>query len=406
MKTVLMGIGTAQPASRITQDEALVFSRERFARSEREARLLTALYRRSGVHERALTVAEPDCAAFPGDDGRPQVHRHGYGASHTHHEDEAGKVDTERSFYPATRHAEDCGPTTAERMRCYAAHATPLAARACRAALADAAVGPEMVTHLITASCTGFSAPGVDLRLIRTLGLPPTTRRTHIGFMGCHGAFNALQVGRSHCLAHRAAVVLVASVELCSLHFTYGFEPDRLVANALFADGAGAAVLRRGQDERGDTQIRDGAPAKTAGSAWSLTATGSCLLEASEREMTWDIGDHGFEMTLSSRVPEVIGAQLRPWLTHWLGEQGLGLRDVGSWAVHPGGPRVLAAVERALDLPTGATQVSRDVLRESGNMSSATVLFIVERLMRRDAARPCVALGFGPGLVAETMLFR
>jgi predicted naringenin-chalcone synthase len=120
--------------------------------------------------------------------------------------------------------------------------------------------------------------------------------------------------------------------------------------------------------------------------------------------MTWVIGEHGFEMTLSTRVPDLIGQRLRPWLESWLAERGLKLGDVASWAIHPGGPRILTAIEKALGLRTEATAVSREVLGSCGNLSSATVLFLLDRLLSRQAARPCVALGFGPGLVAEAML--
>jgi predicted naringenin-chalcone synthase len=122
--------------------------------------------------------------------------------------------------------------------------------------------------------------------------------------------------------------------------------------------------------------------------------------------MTWTIGDHGFDMTLSPRVPGLIATYLRPWLEDWLAQHELHLSDIGSWALHPGGPRVLAAVEEALGLPAGTAQHSRAVLADYGNMSSATILFILERLRRAGAPRPCIALGFGPGLVAEAALFR
>src|SRR5437773_11629928 len=121
--------------------------------------------------------------------------------------------------------------------------------------------------------------------------------------------------------------------------------------------------------------------------------------------MTWSVGDHGFEMTLSKRVPGLIAAHLRPWLEAWLRPHGLAPADVASWAVHPGGPRILTAVEEALGLDRSATAVSREVLATCGNMSSPTVLFILDRLQRAGAARPCVALGFGPGLAAEAALF-
>jgi predicted naringenin-chalcone synthase len=121
--------------------------------------------------------------------------------------------------------------------------------------------------------------------------------------------------------------------------------------------------------------------------------------------MRWTIGDHGFEMELSPRVPDLIKQHLRPWFESWLGRQGLVLADVGSWAVHPGGPRILTAVEESLGLDREALGVSREVLAEYGNMSSPTVLFILDRLRERQAPRPCVMLGFGPGLMAETALF-
>jgi predicted naringenin-chalcone synthase len=120
--------------------------------------------------------------------------------------------------------------------------------------------------------------------------------------------------------------------------------------------------------------------------------------------MTWRIGDHGFRMTLSARVPDLIEAHLTGWVVAWLAEQGLALGDVRSWAVHPGGPRILSSVERALGLERASSQVSREVLAECGNMSSATILFILDRFKRLEAPRPCVALAFGPGLVVEALL--
>ncbi len=120
--------------------------------------------------------------------------------------------------------------------------------------------------------------------------------------------------------------------------------------------------------------------------------------------MSWKIGDHGFAMTLSKQVPNLIARHLKPWLTQWLAQNGLRVEDVGSWAIHPGGPRVLVAVEESLGLRPEQTAASRAVFADCGNMSSPTVLFIIDRLRRADAPRPCVAIGFGPGLVAEAAL--
>jgi predicted naringenin-chalcone synthase len=273
----------------------------------------------------------------------------------------------------------------------YEAEALPLAERAARAALDASGVRAGDITHLVTVSCTGFAAPGFDIGLMKRLGLPATAERTHVGFMGCHGGLNGLRAAAAYTGSDPSARVLLCCVELCSLHFHYVWDPKRLVANALFADGASALV---------------GVPETAApAGAWVRRASGSCLFPDSESAMTWNIGDHGFDMTLSSRVPNLLRAGLRPWLEGWLARHGLRVEDVATWAVHPGGPRVLTDIEAALGLPEGTTAVSREVLSECGNMSSATVLFVLQRLLRRGAPAPCVALGFGPGLVAESALF-
>jgi predicted naringenin-chalcone synthase len=274
-------------------------------------------------------------------------------------------------------------------MAVYESEAPALALRSCAGALAAAGTLPAEITHLVTVSCTGFAAPGFDIALVNELGLPPTLQRTHVGFMGCHGALNGLRVANAFATADPAARVLVCSVELCSLHYHYGWDPPKVVANALFADGSGALV---------------GAAAGPPG-AWRLTASGSCLVPEAADAMTWTIGDHGFGMTLSKRIPEVIGARLRPWLDDWLAARGHSVAGIKSWAVHPGGPKILDAVAATLRLPADAVWASREVLAEYGNMSSATVLFILQRLRERGAAGPCVALGFGPGLNVEVALF-
>jgi predicted naringenin-chalcone synthase len=229
----------------------------------------------------------------------------------------------------------------------------------------------------------------VDFELIRALKLARTVERTHLGFMGCHGALNGLRVARALAMAEPGARVLLCAVELCSLHFHYPWNPKKLVANALFADGAAALV----------------GAADAGGEGWRAVASGACLFPNSAWAMTWSVGDHGFEMTLSTKVPELIARCLRPWLESWLAKHGLRIQEIQSWAVHPGGPRIVSAVEEALALPRECTAISWEVLADCGNMSSPTVLFILERLRCRGRPRPCVALGFGPGLAAEAALF-
>jgi predicted naringenin-chalcone synthase len=272
----------------------------------------------------------------------------------------------------------------------YVREALPLALKAARGALAG--IDPATITHLVTVSCTGFQAPGVDIGLIRDLPLSRSTARTHIGFMGCHGALNGLRVARGYAEADPSARVLLCCVELCSVHYHYSCVPERLVGNALFADGAAAIV---GSAVPAD-DIDD----------WRMTASGSFLFPGCEDAMSWTIGDSGFDMHLAPSVPVLIADHLAPWLDGWLAENGLKRGDIASWAVHPGGPRILAAVEGSIGLMPGTCAASRDILTKYGNMSSPTVVFILDEMRRRNAPRPCVAVGFGPGLAVEAALFR
>jgi predicted naringenin-chalcone synthase len=283
------------------------------------------------------------------------------------------------------------GPTTGERMRFFAEHASPLAEQAARLAIEKAGVDPGRITHLVTVSCTGFSAPGVDIDLIEGLNLRPTTERIQVGYMGCHGAINGLRCARALTTADAEATVLLCAVELCSLHYRFDWDPPRIVANALFGDGAAAIVGA-------------GTPVESA-QEWTVAATGSCVLPESKDAMSWRIGDHGFEMTLAATVPDLIRTHLRGWLSAWLDAHGHSIETIGSWAIHPGGPRILHACAEALGLSRERVAVSEEVLAECGNMSSPTVFFIVDRLRERQAPQPCVALAFGPGLTAEAALF-
>jgi predicted naringenin-chalcone synthase len=181
------------------------------------------------------------------------------------------------------------------------------------------------------------------------------------------------------------------------LHYHFGNIADKLIANAIFADGAAAVVGSSIPGPREQLAARH--------KEWSLAASGSCLIPGTADEMSWTVGNHGFEMTLSRKVPGSIATHLRAWLERWLEENNLKLHDIASWAIHPGGPKILSAVEESLELSAAAMAASRGVFADYGNMSSPTVLFILDRLRKSNAGRPCVALGFGPGLVVEGALF-
>jgi predicted naringenin-chalcone synthase len=366
MSLAVLAIGTAVPDAVIVQPDALRIARALIRPTTEQDTWLPSMYEGTGIRTRRSSLG----AAVLRDaiDGTRY---------------------TESVFLP-TGDPSDRGPTTAQRMDHYAELAPPLGREAALRALADSGVDPRSITHLVTVSCTGFVAPGIDRELIVGLGLAPTVLRTHVGYMGCHGAVNGLRVAGAFAGSDPRARVLLCAVELCTLHYHYQWNPGKIIANALFADGAAALV---------------GVPVTQApAGAWCVKATGSCLIPESADAMTWTIGDHGFEMTLARRVPSLIAKHLRPWLESWLSGQGLTVEGVRSWAVHPGGPRILQAVEEAVPLPSEALTASRAVFAEFGNMSSPTLLFILERLRCENAPRPCVALGFGPGLVAEAAL--
>jgi predicted naringenin-chalcone synthase len=274
-------------------------------------------------------------------------------------------------------------------MRRYEVDAMELAASAASAALLDACTRPVDISHLVTVSCTGFSAPGVDVALIENLGLPRTVSRTHIGFMGCHGALNGLRTANALSRTSGPGKVLMCCVELCSLHYQYVADRPHIIANALFSDGAAAVV---GESPGAERQ------------SWCVVDHFSCIVPNTKELMAWRIGDNGFEMCLSPDVPQVIEAELRPWLVDELSRNSLRIDDVKSWAIHPGGPRILTAAANSLAIDHALLAPSRTVLEEFGNMSSPTVLFIVEKLRRKCDSLPCVALAFGPGLAIEAAL--
>ena len=281
-------------------------------------------------------------------------------------------------------------PSTGIRNARYARCAPPLALEAAESALADADLPAAAVTHVITASCTGFFAPGVDHILVRDLGLPPQTSRLHVGFMGCYAAFPALRAADAICRADPDAVVLVDCVELCSLHVRSSSDPDVIVASSVFADGAAAAIVT----------------ARPAPRSLRIDALASTIAPSSEEEMAWTIGDEGFEMVLSGAVPRLIGANVVDAIEPLASARSADAwPEVAGWAIHPGGRSILDIVQRTLDLEDVHLAPSRGVLAERGNMSSATVLHILERHLRerRDGEQVC-AMAFGPGLTMESAL--
>ncbi len=362
-----LGWGTAVPDCILLQEEALNLACLLCAQTEEQLTWLPNLYNHTGIKTRRIVL------------DRNII------------EDIFQKKNTSQSPFLPTGNLNDRGPTTAQRMEHYQRLGTPLAIEASKRAIDDAKVEGEECTHLITVTCTGFFAPGFDYHLIKNLNLNLGISRTQIGFMGCHGSLNGLRVAHAFVKSQPSAKVILSSLELCSLHYHYGWDPQKIVANSLFADGAASVVL--------------GAPDPYCKKTWNLASSGSFILPDSSNAMTWEIGDFGFDMTLAKQVPGLIQKYLKPWLESWLNQSGLKCKEINSWALHPGGPRILSAIEEALELPPEASAFSRKILAAYGNMSSATLLFILKKMAESNAKRPCVALGFGPGLAVEAALF-
>lgn len=356
MTASILGIGTAVPATRLTQDEVRDLLAAQPGLDRRARRILDAAFDAAAIDTRHTVLG--DLGALGAGDGLRV--RDG---------------------------ALLLSPSTGARNDEFRRSAPPLFAAAARDALAAAGVSPDAVTHVVTVSCTGVFAPGPDYRLVRDLGLSSSVERDHLGFVGCAAAVPALRMAARITRSDPTAVVLVAAAELCSLHITSSDDPEQIVAASIFADGAAAAVVSAD-------------PAHAKARRLELGGFATRLSDDGERDMTWTAGDAGFEMTLTAEVPRIVGREIAGVVDDVYG----GPSAVDAWAVHPGGRSILDRVEAGLDLDPTALAASREVLRTHGNMSSATLLFIL-RDMLADPARPdgqrIATLAFGPGLTVE-----
>lgn len=368
MTARILAIGTAVPSSSLPQDAVRDLFASQPGIGRLEKRLVHAAFNASAIETRhtvldalAEAVAGVATATATGTERMPVV-------------TDSGAL---------------LAPSTGARNDTYIRVAPPLFARAATEALSAASVEPAEVTHVITVSCTGMFAPGPDYRLVRDLGLPITVERYHLGFVGCAAAVPALRAAARICAAQPEAVVLVVCCELCTLHFRAPTDTDQIVAASVFADGAAAAVVSADPARRGERWF-------------GLERFATAITSEGERDMAWTIGDEGFEMVLSAEVPRIIGREIRGAVDAFLGDD-----EVDAWAVHPGGRSVLDRAEAGLGLPADALAVSRAVLRDYGNMSSATILFILREMLAapdlRDGEK-IATIAFGPGLTLEAAL--
>ncbi len=358
----IAGIGTALPPHRADLADITRFL-TRVAEAQPEAtprfsRYVSALARRAGIGARYSVLQDylqGDCADF--------------------------------EFYPKNWRL-DPFPSTADRMSIYREAAVPLATQACLRALDQAGIGAGDITHLIVTTCTGFFAPGPDIQLIQRLGLNPSVQRSQIGFLGCYAGITGLRTAHQLIAGDPKARVLLVSVELCSLHYQRAVDVQTLVANILFGDGAAAVVLSA---EHEGPQI---------------VASETYLAPATEGEMGWHIGDHGFVMTLGEDVPQHLEGGVRPFVQQLAERAEFEIQDVQGWAIHPGSRHIVEAVGKGLGLNAQDLEISLGVLDKIGNVSSATVLFVVEALIHSGWKGPGMALAFGPGLTMEGIALR
>ncbi len=375
MSVYITAIGTAVPEHTIAQSDVARFMVQAHQLEGQEEKRLYALYRASGIRQRHSVLSDYSLTE-------------GF------------------SFFPDNKTLEPF-PDINRRMELYRHHALQLSCQAAKDCMAQMPEGfmVSQVTHLIYVSCTGMYAPGVDIELVEKLGLNTHIQRTAINFMGCYAAFNAMKVAHSIVRADANAQVLIVCTELCTLHFQKEKDEDNLLANALFADGSAAALVS--------------AKHTAMTPQLSLEQFYCDLAPEGQHDMAWKIGNFGFEMRLSSYVPAIIKNGIRQLIHNLMGRLALptgSLADseepfpIDFYAIHPGGKRILKVIEETLSIRREENNYAYQVLRQFGNMSSPTILFVLKELWQdltlRDHDKHVLGLAFGPGLTLESMLLR
>jgi alpha-pyrone synthase len=364
MEIAITAIGTANPQYKRSQLEAAELICSGMHLKPAEKRLLKSIYRATGIEYRHSVIS--DYCKAPG----------------------------EFEFFP--NNPESPFPTTADRMKIYKDNALNLALLAindCLTCLSD--FDKNEITHLVTVSCTGMYAPGIDIEIIQKLALNSTTKRTAINFMGCYGAFNGMKVADSICKAQPNAKVLLVCVELCTIHFQKNMSLDNIISNSIFADGAAAVLLQQKQNIK---------------KCLSLEGFHCDLLPQTSQEMAWGISDHGFDIVLSSYVPEIIQSGIADFTHNLLEMFKMSISNIDYFAIHPGGLKILQACEKALNINEEDNKYSYQILRNFGNMSSATVLFVLKAIWdvidKKDHHKNIFSCAFGPGLTLESLLIK
>lgn len=363
--SVITAIGTANPIYRQDQKNAAELVAFLLDLTPPQKRLLKSIYKATGIEYRH-SVLKDSCSR-------------------------AGEFE----FFP--NRSDAVFPSTAARMQIYKQNALHLALAAIEDCLLEYPdFDVSTITHVVTVSCTGMYAPGLDIEIVQHLQLNTDVQRTAINFMGCYGAFNGIKVADAICKSQLNAKVLVVCVELCTLHFQKKTDADNIISNAIFADGAACVLVETQQDQQRFFRLE----------------TFHCdLVPQTNNEMAWHISDSGFDMVLTSYVPQAIESGIALFLEKLVRKLQLSPSDVDFFAIHPGGVKILEACEQALSINPEQNKFSYDVLRNYGNMSSATVLFVLKKIWENltwkiDQDKNIFSCAFGPGLTLESMLIK
>lgn len=351
----IISIGTAVPKFCHQQSDILQFMQTVFGLNDTESRKLKFLYSQSGIDKRYSVL--PDFS-------RPV---------------------RDWKFFPASENLEPF-PSIEQRMAVYDKQAPLLSVDAIRDCLSHDHAASDL-THLITVSCTGLSAPGLDLQLVELLDLNKNIFRTSINFMGCYAAIHALKLADMICKTEPNARVMIVCTELCTLHFQKEATPDNLASSLLFGDGSAAALV---------------VPRTEGAHGLVIDSFFSGIKPNGKRDMAWELSSTGFLMTLSSYVPDLVEEDLKEIVKAGMAKTGGPVEDVSHWCIHPGGKRILQAAERSLVLKPGSLEPCYEVLREYGNLSSATILFVLKKMLKEKTIGKMFAAAFGPGLTIES----
>jgi predicted naringenin-chalcone synthase len=354
----ILSIATAVPAYCHQQSSILQFMQEIYGLGNDEQRKLKFLYQHSGIETRYSVV--PDYSNQASD--------------HT--------------FIPFSR--QDPFPNLEKRMALFQNAALAISIEAIEKCITNI-ISHDQITHLITVSCTGLSAPGLDLHLVKALSLKPTIFRTAINFMGCYAAIHALKIAKMICDSTPNANVVVVCTELCTLHFQQSFTPDNAASSLLFADGAAAMLI-----------------SNCTHTPQALTIEGfyAYIADKGASDMAWQLSSHGFLMTLSGYIPQLIGEDISMLVDEALLKYDVTKESISHWCIHPGGKRILDVIGQQLSLKEKDLYYSRDILKRFGNMSSPTVLFVLKEMMyqKEEPAKRILGMAFGPGLTMETFI--